>query len=366
MIPRQTRPCKLVVAGSNPAGGSIRGRSLAWENARLGPALLHPFSFPSWSYEVNSDGHINHIPLSHINHGVVGHINLLNIEVPLSEELLNKFREWYSTRVKGKNTVGYNLRYIRWFGHLLNSDKLTFMKTLSEDSRRPYILDALSNYTRFLDDYFNTDIYHRKFEYLKRGLRRSKERKEHFTGVAPTLSDLEAFYHALVEYGYSAAIDLFRIALFSGCRPPGEARLIVRKIGENKYFTVNKVAVVHVWKITNVKNLYISLIPVELLNKLKQRKGLGRTFKVKQAWNYARQKTGLKTLIPYDLRDFYATWLRANGIGRDEVNLLQGRLPSKKVLEEHYLDLKTPTSPYIQTLTSKYRVAIEPLIPKFL
>jgi len=57
---------------------SGRGRSLAWENARLGPANLHPFSFIPWSYEVNSDGHINH--------GVIGHINLLNIKVPLTEE----------------------------------------------------------------------------------------------------------------------------------------------------------------------------------------------------------------------------------------------------------------------------------------
>jgi len=147
------------------------------------------------------------------------------------------------------------------------------MKTLSEDSRSPYILDALSNYTKFLGDYFNTDIYHRKFEYLKKGLKRSKERKQYFTGTAPSLQGLERFYEALVEYGYKATLDFFRILLFSGCRT-WESRLIVRKIGEKSYFTVNNVAVVHVWKYTKVKNLYIILIPSELLEHLSKRKGL--------------------------------------------------------------------------------------------
>jgi len=305
-----------------------------------------PSNGASWSYGFLCDGHIS-------------------VEVPLSEELIEKFREWYSLRVKHRDTVKNTLRYIRLFGYLLNKPKIVFMETLSKDSRRPYILDALSNYTRFLDYMLETAIYHRKFEYLKEGLRRSKERKV-FTGFAPKLEDLEAFYHALLEHGYQAAIDLFRTTLFSGCRPPSEARLVIRKIREKNYFITNKVAVIHVWKITGVKNLYITLIPEELLETLKQRKGLGRTFKVKEAWNYAREKTGLKTLRPYDLRDFYATWLRANGIPKADIDLLQGRLPLRKVQEEHYLDLKTPHSPFLTSLAAKYRAAMQPLIPKFL
>ncbi len=286
----------------------------------------------------------------------------------MSDDLLERFRLWYSRRVLGRNTVRYTVKYVREFGWLLNSDKMTFLNTLADDSRRPYILDALSNYCKFLDNLFNTNVFSEKLKFLKKGLKRSKGKGtlERFTGLAPRLNDLELFYNALCEYDYDAAVDLFRTALFSGCRPPGEARLIVRRIHENKYFIVNNTAVIQVWKYTRVKNLYISLIPVELLNILKRRKGLGKKYEVQKAWNYAREKTGLRSLRPYDLRDFYATWMRAHGIPREDVELLQGRLPLKKVLEEHYLDLKTPDSPYLKSLSMKYRAAMETLIPKFL
>ena len=290
------------------------------------------------------------------------------LSVPLSDDLLERFREWYSRRVLGRNTVRYTVKYVREFGWLLNADRLRFHSVLGEDSRRPYILDALSNYCKFLDDLFDTSAFSEKLRYLKRGLKRSKPKDiaEKFTGLAPKLEEIEAFYHALVEYGYTAAVDFFRTTLFSGCRPPGEARLILRRIHENKYFIVNSTAVIHVWKYTKVKNLYVSLIPTELLEILKKRRGLGKKYEVQKAWNYAREKTGLKSLRPYDLRDFYATWMRAQGLTKPDVDLLQGRIPLKSVQEHYYLDLKTPDSPYLKSLSMKYRAAMETLIPKFL
>ena len=368
LSPQELIQLGIVLSGKNlnptlSNSSTVWAGSSAWQSARLASEKVLNSHITSDGHGLYNGGYMS----GYMGYG--GSVSLFmrglfDVRVPLSEDLLSRFAEWYGRRVR-RNTLRYTLKYVREFGWLLNSDKITFMKTVEGDSRRPYILDALSTYCKFLDTVFNTEVFTAKFNMLKRGVMRGKESSRKFTGQAPTLEQLEKFYSALLSYGYTPAVELFRTMLFAGVRT-GEARLIVRLLGKGKYHIYNTgVVVVWVWKTNKRKNLYFTLIPLELYGTLRKRKGLGKKYEVQKAWKHAREETGLTELTPYSLRDFHATWLKAHGWPKEDVDLLQGRA-DKSVLEEHYLDFKNPQSPYMQYLATKYRQAMQPLIPKFL
>jgi intergrase/recombinase len=101
----------------------------------------------------------------------------------------------------------------------------------------------------------------------------------------------------------------------------------------------------------NSKNVYISIIDTEVVQKISNSQPVYYTTICKHI-----EKNRLQLRIK-ELRSYYATFLRKNGILAELVDLLQDRIP-KSVFARHYLkidDLKTLVSQVIAVTSTMER-----------
>lgn len=79
---------------------------------------------------------------------------------------------------------------------------------------------------------------------------------------------------------------------------------------------------------------YISIIPEDLVSKIIKSKPVSY-FAIRKRIVTHNQKVRIK-----ELRSYFATYLRNNGILAEYIDLLQGRIP-KSVFAKHYLKIES-------------------------
>jgi len=84
-----------------------------------------------------------------------------------------------------------------------------------------------------------------------------------------------------------------------------------------------------IYQVNNTKNVYISFVPKSIILKIANSKRVTYPAIIKRL-----KRKGLRTRIS-DLRDYYATSMVKHGLIREEVDLLQGRIPPN-IFIRHY------------------------------
>jgi len=281
--------------------------------------------------------------------------------IPFSEFLIEGFENWVCKRVRDLNTARNYVRYLKSYGYVLNEPRQRRVEILMSlpPRKRGWVLDALSNYGKYLDTLHDTSEDFSFYELIRRRLRGIKRERTVPEINIPKLRDLIKFYKSLKD---PRAEIYFNFRVFSGLRHRDLMKIEISKFeldpGSNIAYQI-------IGKLEQHKRSLICLIPLELLKQAEERKIEKVTMRHKrlyESWRRAREETGI-TIEPNQLRKFNATWLITHGLSREEVDIIQGRSLRKIIALTHYIDQIY----YILTeIAPKYRKAIEPLINTFL
>jgi intergrase/recombinase len=158
--------------------------------------------------------------------------------------------------------------------------------------------------------------------------------------------------HSTLGAWYSKALNALSVSeklwlkftLLTGLRKTeaiNSFNLIIKLAGEGKlseYFNGESGILEHFKYrelfLRNSKNVYISIASKDLVSEIAKSSKVSYSAIRKKA---ARNKQNLRIK---ELRSYYATYLRKNGILAEYVDLLQGRIP-KSVFARHYLKLES-------------------------
>jgi len=245
------------------------------------------------------------------------------------EFLLNKYAREYAK-------IQFN--YIRKYGYLI--DDPGQMQNLPA-SIRSNVLKSLTNLSKYLGRYetFRTQLKNYGIKWINGD--------NSFNSFLAIINNK----HSTLGQWYKDAMAILpeyeklylKFVLLSGLRKEEAIKSIalIQKLSRenrlNEYFN-ESLGILEHFKygelfLRNTKNCYISIVSTDLIQQLVNSKPICYTTLRKHLEKHKR------TIRIKELRSYYATYLRKNGILAEFVDLIQGRIP-KSVFARHYLKIE--------------------------
>jgi intergrase/recombinase len=278
----------------------------------------------------------------------------------VSYDLPSGFKEWLYRNYRPKTAESIYI-YCKKFGYMLTDNKLTELHSLTTNIQR-HTMSALAALSKYEGIYKQ---YHSALEEL--GIKRSNGASvDIFKRIydngnndnGNNLLDWLLTAKRLIKPEYSFAISYMAL---TGLRTMEsvESLNIIAKDGLADYYnqemrTLEHFKYPHIF-LRNTKNAYISIVPPMLLHRCQDWQYRTLTY---QKVKTAIKRKGLPVRL-YDLRSWYATYLRQHGIESEFIDLLQGRIPAS-IFTRHYY------RPNIQALAAKVISILEPISHKLL
>jgi intergrase/recombinase len=247
---------------------------------------------------------------------------------------LNSYREF----LLGKYAREYakiQFNYIRKYGYLIdNPSELQKLPV----SIRSNVMKSLINLSKYLGRYqsFKTQLKNHGIKWVST----DNSFNSFLAIVNNNHSNLGEWYSKALEVLNDNEKLYLRFALLSGLRKTEaiHSMLLIQKLSrENKlseYWNA-EIGILEHFKygdlfLRNTKNVYISIVTKDLINEIINSQPVYYTTIRKHL-----EKNKLPLRIK-ELRSYFATYLRKNGIISEYIDLLQGRIP-KSVFARHYL-----------------------------
>ena len=235
---------------------------------------------------------------------------------------------------------------------LINPSSIGLLHGLKEDQRR-MVMSSLSNLSKFLGIY----------SYWKQLIQGNNLKWQRRNSLKAFIRILKAQDSNIMEWlreAYEIAREneklFLKFCLLTGMRKQESVNsfnLIVKLAREGKlksYYNADLKALQHFMFeeifIRRNKNVYISFVHENLINKIANSKPI--------SYNSLRlrlRRRNMKTRIS-ELRDYFGTYLLKHGILREEIDLLQGRVPTSVFIRYYW-------SPNFKDLKSRVLNALE-------
>ncbi|GAY26536.1 hypothetical protein ATG_17400 [Desulfurococcaceae archaeon AG1] len=258
------------------------------------------------------------------------------------QEFLSWVRDLVSKSYYEKNIKIY-AKYLRY---LVSSARFAQILATKSPKVRTHILKVVANFTRFLDNKYETTIYSDHYEILKKRLKIRWSIEPLTPRRIPSVDELIDIVSISSDIYINYALFIYLLSI-SGLRPSEVRHLEIRDI------------ITPIMKGLSTKRAYYCFVTDNYL-KLASKLGLNRV-KLSSTGVYMARKA-IKQRYPwftlYSLRHFFATYMIRKGMAEAKVDFIQGRAP-RTVLRKYYIHLDEGEA--LEELYREYRELIREL-----
>jgi integrase len=238
------------------------------------------------------------------------------------QEFLGWVRDFVSKSYYEKNIKIY-VRYLRY---LASSARFAQVLATKSPKVRTHILKVVANFTRFLDNKYETTIYSDHYEILKKRLRIKWSIEPLNPRRIPSIDELADIISISSDAYINYGLFIYLLSI-SGLRPSEARHLEIRDV------------ITPIMKGSSTKRAYYCFVTDNYL-KIASMLGLNK-IKLSSAGVYMA-KRAIRQRYPwftlYSLRHFFATYMIRKGMAEAKVDFIQGRAP-RTILRKHYIHL---------------------------